>query len=228
MKKLLSIATLAVIVFSSCKKSDSPVDANIRFVNLSPNSNSLSMNANNALLIGNVSYGSASTYKPISSNSPLVTIIDPSSSIATPLVSANLLIQPSIYYSFFLFDSTSSAKVSLVIDDRTLPASGKCNIRFLNFYKGSVSVDIKRGGTTNLFTARTTNDHTVTASYSQYTSFDAGSFSLGAFVAGTSVSLFQLPNIDFVAGKSYTLVLRGFSSVTSGPQAMVLVPITDN
>lgn len=228
MKKFLSIVTLAIIAFSSCKKTDSPVDANIRFVNLSPNSNSLNMNTNNSLLIGNVVYGSASTYRPISSNSPLVTIVDPSSSIATPLVSANLLIQPSIFYSFFLFDSTSSAKVSLVIDDQTLPASGKCNIRFLNFYKGSVSVDIKRGGTTNLFTARTTNDHAVTPNYSQYTSFDAGSFSFGAFVAGTSVSLFQLPNINFVAGKNYTLILRGSSAVSTGPQAIVLVPITDN
>jgi len=228
MKKYLSIIFLAIIVSSSCKKTETVGDANIRFVNLSPNSNSLNMNANNALLIGNVVYGSASSYRPISANNPLVNIIDPLSSSSTPMVSANLLIQPSIFYSFFLFDSTSSAKVSLVVDDRTLPATGKCNIRFLNFYKGSVSVDIKRGGATNLFIARTTNDHAVTPTFSQYTSFDAGSFSLGAFVAGTSVSLFQLPNIDFVAGKKYTLILRGLSAATTGPQSMVLVPITDN
>jgi len=228
MKKFVSIIALTIIAFSSCKKTETVGDANIRFVNLSPNSNSLNMNANNSLLIGNVVYGSGSSYRPISANNPLVTIIDPLTSSSTPMVSANLLIQPSIFYSFFLFDSTSSAKVSLVVDDRTLPATGKCNIRFLNFYKGSVSVDIKRGGTINLFTSRTTNDHAVTPTFSQYTSFDAGAFSLGTFVAGTSVSLFQLPNIDFVAGKNYTLILRGLSAVLTGPQSMILVPITDN
>ena len=228
MKKLLSIIVLIIIAFSSCKKTDSVGDANIRFVNLSPNSNSLNMNANNALLIGNIAYGSASSYRPISANSPLATIVDPLSSSSTPMVSANLLIQPTIFYSFFLFDSTSSVKVSLVEDDRTPPPSGKCNIRFLHFYKGAVSVDLKRNGTTNLFAARTFNDHSVTASYSQYSAMDAGSFSLTVFVAGTSVSLFQLPNVDFVTGKNYTLVLRGFSSVTSGSQAMVLASIADN
>lgn len=228
MKNFLSLIVLALIVFSSCKKTDTAVDANIRFVNLSPNSNSLNFNSNNSLLFSSITYGVASSYKPISSNSPLVNIIDPASSSSSPLFSANLLLQPSLFYSYFLFDSTSSLKVSLIEDDRTQPPTGKCNIRFLHFYKGSVSVDIKKAGTTNLFTARTTNDHAITPTYSQYTSFDPGAFTLGVFLAGTSVSLYQMPSVDFVAGKNYTLVLRGLSAATSGPQSMVLTSIADN
>ncbi|TAH07783.1 MAG: DUF4397 domain-containing protein [Sphingobacteriia bacterium] len=225
MKKMITLASVAILFFAACKKNDTPIDANIRLVNLSPNSNNLDLNANNALVIGGVAYGVASSYRPISSNSPLATIT--TAGVATPYVNANLLLQPSKFYSFFAYDSTTAFKVSLVEDDRTAPATGKINMRFLHFYKGSVIVDIKRG-TTSLFTSRTTNDHSSNGTYTQYTSMDPGSYSLGVFVAGSSVNLFQLPAIDFVAGKNYTLVLRGFSSVTSGPQAMVLVPITDN
>lgn len=225
MKKILLVSFVLITLFSACKKTDTPVDANIRLVNLSPNSNNLDLNANNALLVGGVSYGVASSYRPVSSNSPLATIT--TAGVTTPYLNANLLLQPSKYYSLFAYDSTTAFKVSLVEDDRTAPATGKINMRFLNFYKGSVTVDIKRG-TTNLFTSRATNDHASNGSLTQYTSMDPGSYSLGVFVAGSSVNLFQLPAIDFVAGKNYTLVLRGFSAVSSGPQAMVLVPITDN
>lgn len=225
MKKIITLASVAVLFFTACKKTDTPADANIRLVNLSPNSNNLDLNANNALLIGGVAYGVASSYRPIASSSPLATIT--TAGVATPYFNGNLLIQPSKYYSLFGFDSTAAFKVSLVEDDRTATATGKINMRFLHFYKGSVTVDVKRG-TTNLFTSRSTNDHASNGSYTQYTSMDPGSYSLGVFVAGSSVSLFQLPAVDFVAGKNYTLVLRGFSSVSSGPQAMVLVPITDN
>jgi hypothetical protein len=227
MKKIIVLGFVLTALFSACKKTDAPADANIRLVNLSPNSNNLDLSANNTLLVGNVAYGVASSYRPISSNSPLVTVVDPLSSLSTPLVSANLLLQPTKSYSLIVFDSVSAIKTSLIEDDRTVPASGKINMRFLHFYKGSVIVDIKRG-TTNLFTSRITNDHSTNGSLTQYTSMDPGSYSLGVFVAGSSVNLFQLPAIDFVAGKNYTLVLRGFSAVASGPQAMVLVPITDN
>ena len=226
MKKLPWFLILFAFIFSSCKKTDSPVDANIRFVNLSPNSTTLDLNSNNALLVGNKAYGSSSSYLAISSSTPLATVLTTGSTV--PLLSGNLQLAASKYYSLFVYDSTTSLKVSLVEDDRTPPPSGKCNIRFLHFYKGAVSVDIKRNGTINLFTARTMNDHSVIASYSQYASIDAGSLSVTVFLAGTSVSLFQIPSIDFVAGKNYTLVLRGFSSVNAGSQAIVLSSITDN
>lgn len=226
MKNILFLLALLICVFSSCKKTDSPVDANIRFVNLSPNSTNLNLNSNNTLLIGNLFYGGSSDYRTISSSTPLATVLTTGST--TPLLSGNLQLAASKYYSLFVYDSTTNLKVSLVEDDRTPPPTGKCNIRFLHFYKGSVSVDIKRNGTINLFTARTINDHSVIASHSQYSAIDAGLFSLTVFLAGTSVSLFQLPSVDFVAGKNYTLVLRGFSSVNSGSQAIVLTSITDN
>ncbi len=226
MKKLQWYFILSAIIFSSCKKTDTPVDANIRFVNLSPNSTNLDLNSNNALLVSSVVYGSASSYRAISSSTPLATVLTTGSTV--PLLSGNLQLDASKYYSLFVYDSTSSLKVSLVEDDRTSPPSGKCNIRLLHFYKGTVSVDIKRNGTINLFTGRSINDHSTIAAYSQYSAVDAGAFSLTVFLVGTSVSLFQLPSVDFVAGKNYTLVLRGFSSVNAGSQAIALSTIIDN
>jgi len=222
---LVALVAIANVGFVSCSKTASSGEANIRFVNLSPNSSNLDFNASGSLLVGGVSYGSASIYRPISSSNPAITLN--TTGATQTLFSGNLALQTGIHYSFFVYDSVANMKVSLVIDDQTAPPTGKANIRFLHFYKGAVSVDIKKDGTTNLFTARTANDHSVDAAYSKYIAVDPGTFNVSAVVAGSSVVLFQLPGFAPVAGKSYTLILRGFSAVSTGAQAISLVPITD-
>jgi hypothetical protein len=69
-------------------------------------------------------------------------------------------------------------------------------------------------------------DHKTTGSYVSYTAIDPGPFSVSAVVAGTNVLITQLPSFDATAGKSYTLVLRGFNKGT-GNQAVFLSPIQD-
>lgn len=224
MKNFL-IALVAIVCFSSCSKTTGSGEANIRFVNLAPNSSNLDFNATGSLLVGGVSYGAASVYRPISSSNPAISIN--ATGATQTLFSGNLALQTGIYYSFFVYDSVANMRVSLVIDDQTAPPTGKANLRFLHFYKGAVSVDIKKDGTTNLFTTRTANDHSVDAVYSKYIAIDPGTFNVSAVVAGSSVVLFQLPGFAPVAGKSYTLILRGFSAVSTGAQAIALVPITD-
>ncbi|MDP1843424.1 MAG: DUF4397 domain-containing protein [Sediminibacterium sp.] len=222
---LIAMISIACFSFISCSKTASSGEANIRFVNLAPNSSNLDFNATGSLLVGGVSYGAASLYRPISASNPAFTIN--ATGATQTLFSGNLALQTGIHYSFFVYDSVTNMKVSLVIDDQAAPPSGKANVRFLNFYKGAVSVDIKKDGTTNLFTARTTNDHSVDAAYSKYIAVDPGTFNVSAVVAGSSVVLFQLPGFAPVAGKSYTLILRGFSAVSTGAQAIALVPVTD-
>ncbi len=219
------LVAMAITWMLGCSKTSNSGEAQIRFVNLSPNSTNVNLIGNGALVAGGIAYGSASTYKPISSSNPAITVN--TTGVTQPLFSGNLSIKAGMYYSFFVFDSTTKMKVSLVIDDQTAPPAGKANIRFLNFYNGAVAVDVKKGGSTNLFISRTTNDHTVNGDLSKYIAIDPGTFTLSAVVAGSSVVLIQLPSFATVAGKSYTMILRGSSSVTTGTQAITLDAITD-
>ena len=213
---------LAVLTLSACKKS-SEGTANVRVINLVPNSTSLDFNVNGSLQVGSIGYGVATAYQGIGSNSPSFTI----GQSGTILFSSALGVSANSFYTLYLYDSTTSMKVSFLQDDRTAPPSGKANIRFLHFYKGNVIVDIRQGTSTNMFTNRSATDHFNNSSLLGYTAFDPGTFNVTVYVAGTSVQLFQFPNFTAEAGKSYTFVLRGFSNVTSGPQALRLIPITD-
>lgn len=223
MKRLSFFLFVAAVSFASCKKSSDAGSANVRVINVSPNSSAFDFNVNGSLQVGNVTYGTGSTYRPIPANTPSIAIVSGGSTLFNSAigVSANK------YYSLYFYDSTSILKLSFLEEERPTPAAGKCLIRFLHFYKGAVTVDIKQASGANMFLGRTMVDHMNNGSLIGYTSFDPGTFSINTFVAGTSVQLFQFPNFTAEAGKRYTLVLRGFSSVSTGPQSLQLVPMTD-
>ncbi|MBX9735159.1 MAG: DUF4397 domain-containing protein [Chitinophagaceae bacterium] len=222
MKKGIYLLLLVVIIFSACKKS-SEGTANVRVINLVPNSTNLDFNVGGTLQIGSIGYGNSSSYKGIGTNTPSFTITQ----AGTILFSSALGVAANNFYTLYLYDSTTSMKVSFLQDERLTPPTGKANIRFLHFYKGNVTVDIRQGTSANMFTNRSATDHISNSSLLGYTAFDPGTFNVSVYVAGTNVQLFQFPNFTAEAGKSYTFALRGFSSVTSGPQSLQLIPITD-
>jgi hypothetical protein len=146
--------------------------------------------------------------------------------VSTPSLSGTITLTADSYNSIFLYDSLSKVQPSTITDDRTAPPAGKVNIRFFNFVNGAVSLDIVRAGTTKIFSSRTFLDHVNNATLTKYTSFDPGPFSVSAVIAGSSVLIANLPSMDATAGKSYTLVVKGFLGGT-GAQAVSLTPITD-
>jgi hypothetical protein len=229
MKKLVIFFAVTLIVMGmvSCKKTNSDSSTNLRFINVSPNSGTLDVYGNSALIVGGVSYNSASAYQSINAATSSMTITQGGTTNA--IVSGSISLNPNIYYSVIAYDSVSKLKVDFIVDDRTAPPTGKTFVRFFNYVNG-IPVDIIKAGSTanKLFSNRTYLDHDVAANnYTAYTALDPGPFSISAVVAGTSVLVTQLPSFDATAGKSYTIVLKGFTSGT-GTQAIFLGPITDN
>jgi hypothetical protein len=228
MKKLIHSLVLACLLISvfSCTKSSTTSTTNMRFINLSPNAGALDVYANSALVVGNVGYGSASGYQTINAATTAVsfTLAGTSSMVGSGSIAFNA----NNYYSAIVYDSVSIIKGNLFQDDRTAPPTGKAFIRFLDYANVNSSIDILRSATTpiKLFASRNYTDHITTLSYLAYTAIDPGTFNLSAVVAGTSSTITQLPNFEAVAGKSYTIVLKGFYGGT-GAQAVFLGPITD-
>ena len=228
MKKLSTSLLLALIVVSviSCNKSTPTSTTNLRFINLSPNAGALDVYANSSLVVGNVGYGSASSYQSINAASTAVSFTQ--AGTTSMIGSGTVAFNANSYYSAIVYDSVATIKGNLFQDDRTAPPTGKAFIRFFDYANVNSSIDILRSGTTpvKLFSSRNYIDHITTLSYISYIAIDPGIFNVSAVVAGTSSTITQLPNFEAVAGKSYTLVLKGFSGGT-GTQAVFLGPITD-
>jgi hypothetical protein len=230
MKKSLNLLALLLILIAaiSCQKTTTTVtNTNVRLINLSPNAGAMDVYGNSALIVGGVSYGSASSYQKINSTTPSLTISLTGTS--TVLLNGGVNFSADNYYSTIVYDSVAIIKGDVFKDDRTLPPAGKTFIRFFDYVSGTSSIDIiVAGSTTNkLFSGRNYLDHNnAGANYTSYTAFDPGPFSVSAVVAGTNVVITQLPSFEATAGKSYTLVLKGFYKGT-GSQAVYLGPITD-
>lgn len=229
MKKSLRFLSLLLILTAviSCKKTSPETSAYVRLINLSPNAGAMDVYANSALVVGGVSYGSASGYQKINSATPALTISLTGTS--TVLLNGGISLSADNYYSTIVYDSLAILKGDIFKDDRSLPPAGKTFIRFFDYVSGTSSIDIIVAGATSnkLFSGRTYLDHNnAGANYTSYTAFDPGPFSVSAVVAGTNVLITQLPSFEATAGKSYTLVLKGFYKGT-GTQAVYLAPISD-
>lgn len=229
MKKSLNFLSLLLILTAviSCTKTSPESSAYVRLINLSPNAGAMDVYANSALVVGGISYGSASSYQKINAATPALSIsLTGTSSV---LLNGGISLSADNYYSTIVYDSLAILKGDIFKDDRTLPPTGKTFIRFFDYVSGTSSIDIiVTGSTTNkLFSGRTYLDHNnVGANYTSYTAFDPGPFSVSVVVAGTNVLITQLPSFEATAGKAYTLVLKGFYTGT-GSQAVYLAPITD-
>lgn len=231
MKKnnIIGLLVLLTIFAGACKKNDPVPQTYIRFVHASANAPTLDFSINKSLFIGNSSYPAPTPYRP--TNAGAVTVNVSQTGSTTTLFNINGNFQANKYYSIVLFDSVAKLKISSVEDERTAPPTGKCNVRFLHLGTDQGAVDIiKAGGIAKLFSNRSFNDHSTTPAVTAYTSTDPGPFSFSAIVAGTPNTLVtQFPLFPATAGKSYTLVLRGFKNAAPlSPQAILLGVIEDN
>lgn len=210
----------------SCSKSSSNATTNMRFINLSPNAGTLDVYANSNLVVGGVSYGVASSYQVINAATTAISFTQAGTS--NMVGSGSIAFNPNNYYSAIVYDSVANIKGNLFQDDRTAPPAGKAFLRFFDYANINSSIDILRSGTTpiKLFASRNYVDHIATTSFIAYTAIDPGVFNVSAVIAGTSSNITQLPNFEAIAGKSYTIVLKGFYGGT-GAQAVFLGPITD-
>lgn len=225
--KIFAATILLGLCFTACKKNNTTATTNIKVANMSPDAGSVDVQVNGQLLTGGVGYGSASSFKSTTAGNINLKINVAGSS--TTIFNANTSVAENKYYSVYLFDSAFNLKVSIFEDDRTPPPSGKANVRFLHLFVGGPAVDIVRaGGPTKLFTFRSYQDHVGNTALTAYTAIDPGPFSCAAVVSGTNFSVSQLPAFDAAAGKSYTLVLRGFNNaVPLTPEYVKLASVED-
>jgi hypothetical protein len=222
----LIVCTILLVVSAvACNKNNSSTAANLKLINACPNSGAIDARVNDQLFAGTISYGAASFYQSVG------TTIDfkiNATGSGTAFNSTYTLVNGKSY-SVYVYDSLAKIKASLLEDNKTVPPSGKAYVRLLHLLTDGVVVDVlKSGGPTKLFSNRSFQDHQTNSSVVAYTAIDPGPFSCTAVVAGSNTTIAQLASFDATAGKTYTLVLRGFSKATSfTTESPKLVPVED-
>lgn len=210
---------------TSCKKSDSTPKAYIRIIHGSPNATAWDLSPDGQLLISNINYGSGTNYYKVNAGG-LNIRLNATGSSTNVVANGDVVVQADKYYSIIAADSVSKLKIAVVNDDRTPAPSGKALIRFFHLVPNGGTYDFFNGAAA-LFTNRTFFDLTTNSSAVGYIPVDPGviTFAVRATTGGSIVT--TLPSVNIMAGKVYTIVVRGFSG-GSGNQGILMSLYSDN
>lgn len=124
---------------------------------------------------------------------------------AAPVVGSTIELAPDRFYTLFVADTLQSIQTVLVEDDLTppAPASGKAKVRFAHMSPDAPAVDVAVRGGGVLFSNQSFRGVTP------FVEVDASSYNLEVRPAGTTTVALPLGNIQFDAGKMYTVVAAG-------------------
>jgi len=181
------VTAFCLLMTVSCKKSSDQATANLRFINLSPNSGAMDLYLHSSLVVGNVTYPGPSGYQSINAAATSLSVNQATN--ANILLAGNIALAANNHYSAIVYDSVAILKGDIFQDVRSDPPAGKAFVRFFNYVSGTPSVDIIMAGNCshNLFTSRTYLDHKNTGSYVSYTAIHPAPFNVSAVVSGTNV-----------------------------------------
>jgi hypothetical protein len=223
--KALGVMALSVFL-TSCDGDDDDIErgqAQVMVVHASPDAPNVDVRVNNTVALTNVAYPTNSSYTAVTAG-PINFKISPTGT-TTYVIDANVTLEPNVNYSVYAIDSVSKIKAAVVADNLTTPAAGKAHVRFFHFSPNAPAVDIAVAGGPVLFSNRSFNDQTTTASVANFTPLDAGTYNLEVRLAGSNTAVLTVPNVTLTDGKIYTVFAKGFAGATGaqalGPQVIV-------
>lgn len=191
----------AILVFTAgCGSSSS--NANLRFVNVTPDESSLDflINGNNQ---GSVSYGTSSGYKSVSSGSQHLQI-EPTGTTSV-IIDTTTTAASGAYVSMFSLNFSFAISKIILTDDNSAPSSGNFKLRIVNASPGLGTQDvyIVPAGT-DITTVSPTISSLAFGAASGYSSLAAGNYEV--FFTGPSSKFVNVDSgsIAFSAGQIRT------------------------
>ncbi len=213
--KGILLPAVGLLLLAGCKSDDPPTNNNggggtggtakVMAVHASPGSIAIDLYVDTSRVNANLAYPGNTGYITVTAgiHSLKATI----AGTQTTLISVPLFPVPeNVVVSAFAADTGLTLTATAFSDTLTAPAASKARIRYINMMPRSTAVDVYLDTST---TASATLDFKVGTSFS---SIDAGQHSV-QFKSGTVV-VATLSNYSFVAGKIYTVWLKGLSGTT--------------
>lgn len=225
MKKLSMIIFAAVgtvIFFNSCSINNNNTNPQLGFVlfaNVSPDAPPLTVNLNGTPLPSTLSYGYSQGYFQATPGDYNISVFSSSSS---PLIENSITIAASTAYSYFVIDSLSKIKSSLVQDVLNTTSSDSVYIRFFNFSPNAGGLSLVNAANDSIFySSRFFND----VSSSAFVRIKQGIYNLELRLGDSTVATRPL---DTLAGtRTYTIFAKGNLGGT-GDQALGIGNIINN
>jgi len=213
-RNVVLMATLLVVLFASCKKNEAVIpvpveEASIIIKHASPDAPNVDLFVDGARInTSSISFNTNTGYVKIKAGARNIKVNAAGST--SSVINANVTLVKDKNYSLYAANKLSAIEPVLVEDNLTVPAAGKAHIRFVHLSPDAPSVNIVSGtATTNLFSAVTFKSSTA------FTPVDATAtgtaFTFNIRNATTSANVASVP-ATLVAGKIYTIVIRGFAT----------------
>ncbi|MEO0043220.1 MAG: hypothetical protein RL329_2668 [Bacteroidota bacterium] len=138
----------------------------------------------------------------------------------------SLAMNKDVYYSFYAYSDTGAAKktrVQVAPDDLAVPAAGKAKLRIAHFVSDATAkIDVEAALPGQIATTRNDFSALQFKNISNFVELAAGSYDLKVKLAGTTQLVFTIPSTTFEAGKSYTLVARGYMQKANASGVFVI------
>ena len=226
MKKIVSgvsaFLLLALVLSCNDNNTSNPSLGYFLVANVSPDAPSLSLTINSNVIDTGLSFGTFTPY--YSANAGTYNFAFYPSGSSTAAVTNNVNIEANKVYSYFLVDSFSEVKSSIVPDVFPKPPGDSVYVRFFNFSPNLPQPVNLVDATTGLAlfpnsTSRTFNDQATNLPYSNFTEIHAGSYTLELKLADGTILWSHAGNLE--GGKVYTLFAQGTYNGT-GAQAFGL------
>jgi hypothetical protein len=211
-RNVVLMTTLLVVLFASCKKNEDVVtapveEANIIIKHASPDAPNVDLLVDGVKInTSAVGFNTNTGYLKIKAGARNIKVNAVGST--TSVINSNLTLAKDKNYTLYAANRLSNIEPVLVEDNLTAPAAGKAHIRFVHLSPDAPAVNIVNGAaTTNLFSSVAFKSSTA------FTPVDATAagtaFTFNIRNATTTASVASVP-VTLVAGKIYTIVIRGF------------------
>jgi hypothetical protein len=131
---------------------------------------------------------------------------------STDLINVNMSLTAGQPYSIFAIDSVNKLTPAAVVDSTAVPVGDTAKIRLLNFCINSPSLIAEFFVDTSVvltYSSRTFNDQNSNPSQTLFSKIGARSYTLNLKGSRDSVLIISFPNMQFSAGKIYTVYLKG-------------------
>ncbi len=226
MSKVLSVIALScVVALASCKKDDpapapAPSKAKVMFAHTTISADTLKLQINNTDVSGaRLAFLGTTGYLSIDPGTSLKTnVLIANSNL--PLKDTNITYTVNKHYSVFATGAVTKPDMVVTEDDLSAPAAGNAKVRFINLSPDDQNQSFFVGSNTIGAGVR----------FRQATAFSpvaAGSFRILAQDPTDPTNLVSKENVQFSAGKIYTVILTGIKGGANSAALNVTVVSND-
>ena len=206
----IALALLAATALTACDDDDDELTApgttaQLRVVHASPDAPNVDVLVDNASVLTNVAYKTASNYLPVTSGSRNLKVRAAGST--TVVIDQNAALAQGTYYTVLATGRVASIAPIVLTDDQTNPASDNVRVRLVHASPTAGNVDIYvTTPTADIATASPTVPNVAFRAVSNYLEVPAGTYRVRITPVGTKTVAIDVNNVALAAGQVRTAV----------------------